>query len=214
MAGPFVEQFRNAVEPLFGRRFTEEDGISETDIDAVQERNRYELPEALRDFYTVLGAFEPVTSVHNRFYHPGNFERRDGKLVFCEENQVVVYWGYDADQDWATDPPVYQGVNGKTVKWYVENDRCSKFLLETIYWQALNGGLPETSFGTGSESLFEAAIAWPLVVREEDAEIFSLGSAVFSLIRQDTEVDVQAAGLHRSDLENVAQLLGVRLHGV
>src|SRR5215213_2524544 len=111
MAGPFIDRFRGIVEPLFGRRFAEGDGIPEAELDAVPGRCGYELPEALRDFYAVLGHFDPVLGPHHRFYPPGGLTRMDGKLVFCEENQVVVYWGYDEDLGWRTDPPVYQGVN-------------------------------------------------------------------------------------------------------
>ena len=59
--------------------------------------------------YAVLGQFEPVLAAHNRFYPPSGFSRTDDRLVFCEENQVVVYWAYDEDQGWQTDPPIYQG---------------------------------------------------------------------------------------------------------
>jgi hypothetical protein len=92
------------------------------------------LPEALRDFYAVVGRFEPVLSPHNRLYPPGRLARMDGKLVLCEENQVVVFWGYDEDQGWRTDPPVYQGVNNEPVEWYVEAERVSYFLAGMIYW--------------------------------------------------------------------------------
>jgi hypothetical protein len=46
MAGPFVARYRAIVEPLFGRQFTEADGISEAELDAIPGRSGYELPEA------------------------------------------------------------------------------------------------------------------------------------------------------------------------
>jgi hypothetical protein len=194
MAGPFVERFRAIVEPLFGRPFTAADGIPETELDAIAGRCGYELPETLHDFYAVVGRFEPVLSPHNRFYPPGDLTRMDGRLVFCEENQVVVYWGYDEDQGWRTDPPVYQGVNNDEIEWYVEADRASYFLAGMIFWQALYGGLPHLRFGDAPESVRQAAAAWPLVWQDESTRVYSRGPVVFSLTGQDGSVEVQRPG--------------------
>jgi hypothetical protein len=209
MAGPFVELFRGIVEPLFGRPFTAADGIPEADLDAVPGRCGYELPEVLQDFYAVVGRFEPVLSPHNRFYPPGGLSRMDGKLVFCEENQAVVYWGYDEDQGWRTDPPVYQGVNNDEVEWYVEADRMSLFLAGMIYWQALYGGLPESSSGKAPGSIREAAAGWPLVWQDEDTQLFSRGSVVFSLTGREGNVEVSAAGPSEAELAELWRALGL-----
>ena len=136
-----MERFRSIVEPLFGRGFTHADGMTEAELDAIPSRCGYELPEVIQDFYAVVGRFEPVMESHNRFYSPARLSLMDGKRVFCEENQLVVYWGYDEEQGWRTDPPIFQGVNNEQVEWYAEADRCSDFLVGMIYWQALFGGL-------------------------------------------------------------------------
>jgi hypothetical protein len=210
MAGPFVERFRCIVEPLFGQSFTAADGIPEADLDAVLDRCGYELPEVLQDFYAVVGRFEPVLSPYNRFYPPGGFSRTDGKLVFCEENQVVVLWGYDEDQGWRTDPPVYLGVNNDELEWYVEADRASYFLAGMIYWQALHGGLPEVEFRSGvSEPVRQAATAWPVVWQDEDTQLFSRGSVVFSLTGRGSGIEVQAAGLSVGELAELWRALGL-----
>ena len=209
MAGPFVARFRAVVEPLFGRPFTEADGISDADLDTAQERCGYELPEALRDFYTVVGNFDPVLTAHNRFYSAGGLYRLDGKLVFCEENQVVVYWGYEEDQGWRADPPVYQGVNNDEVEWYVEAGRCSDFLAGMIYWQALNGGLPHLRFAGAPESVRQAAPAWPLVWQDKDSQVFSRGSLVFCLTRREQGAEVQAAALVEGQLDELWRVLGL-----
>src|ERR1043165_5150414 len=142
MARPFVDRFRTVIEPLFDRRFTESNGIPEAELDTIPARSGYELPVALHDFYLVLGNFHPILDSHHRFYRPDNLTRMDGKLVFCEENQVVLYWAVEEDQGWRTDPPVFQGINNDTVEWYVQESRASDFLVSMIYWQALDGGLP------------------------------------------------------------------------
>lgn len=209
MAGPFVERFRSIVEPLFGRSFTAADCIPEADLDAIPGRCGYQLPEALRDFYAVVGRFEAVMESHNRFYSPGRLSRMDGKRVFCEENQVVVYWGYDADQGWRTDPSVYQGVNNQEVEWYAEADHLSDFLAGMIYWQALFGGLPHFRFGNAPEVVREAVPAWPLVVQDGDSELFSRGALVFCLTRKDGGMQIQASGLSESELAELWQVLGL-----
>jgi hypothetical protein len=209
MAGPFVERFRSIVEPLFGRPFTAADGIPEADLDAIAGRCGYELPEALKDFYTVVGRFEPVMGSHNRFYSPGRLSRMAGKRVFCEENQVVVYWGYDADQGWRTDPPAYQGVNNEEVEWHPEADRCSDFLAGMIYWQSLFGGLPHFRFGNAPDKVRSAAEAWPLVLQDGDSQLFSSGGLVFCLTRKDSGVEVQGSALSDAELEQLWQSLGL-----
>jgi len=211
MPGPFVDRFRAIVEPLFARIFFPEDGIPETELDDVLSRTGYEMPEALLDFYTLVGRFEPIMDPHNRFYSPGNLSRIDGKRVFCEENQVVVYWGYDEDQGWRADPPVYQGVNNDEIEWHIEKDRCSDFLTGMIYWQALFGGLPHFRYGKASESVYEAAGTWPLVHKDEDSRLFSQGSLVFSLTGRGKGVEVQAAALVEDDLDALWQNLGLGL---
>lgn len=210
MAGPFVGHFRTVVESLFGDRFTDGDGIPEAELDARLGRVGYEVPEALQDFYAVVGCFDPVLQAYNRFYPLDRFELRGGWLVFCEENQVVAYWGYDQDQGWRTDPPVYQGINGDAIEWYVEPGTCSEFLMSMIYWQALNGALPHVRFGDASEAVCASAQAWPLVYRDDDSEWYSCGGLVFSLTRQDGEIEVQAASGSESELDELWQALGLK----
>jgi hypothetical protein len=209
MAGPFQARFRAVVEPLFGRPFAAQDGYSEEEIDSAQSRAGYALPEALQDFYAVAGRFDPVLHSHNRFYSPSTFSRMDDKRVFCEENQVVVYWGYDQDQGWRTDPPVYQGPNNDEIDWHVEADRCSDFLVGMIYWQALWGGLPHFRSGNADESVREAAATWPQVWKDDDSQLFSRGSLVFSITRKDRGVEVQASALLENDLEDLWHALGL-----
>lgn len=210
MAGPFVKRFRDIAEALFGRLFTPDDGIPEADLDAVPRLTGYELPEVLQDFYAVVGRFDPVLSPHNRFYSPGALRRMDGKLVFCEENQVVVYWGYDDDQGWRTDPTVLQGLNNDEVEWYVEADRMSYFLTGIMYWQALYGGLPHSRSGEVPRSVREAAADWPLVWQvQEGTQMFSRGSVVFSLNGEGDHVEILAAALQEAELEDLWQALGL-----
>ena len=207
MARPFRGRFRAIAEPLFGRPLKAEDGYSKAELDSVSARCGYRLPEALLDFYLVVGRFEQVIEAHNRFYAPDGLIRMDGRLVFCEENQAVVYWGYEEEDGGQTDPPVLQGVDDEPIEWHPEADCCSDFLAGMIYWQALFGGLP--NFQTETMPLLVRAAArgaWPLVWEDEDTQVFSRGSVVFALTDADDQVDVQASALHETELD---ELLGV-----
>jgi hypothetical protein len=210
MTGPFVGRFRSIVEPLFGRPFTAEDGYSGEELDNAQSRAGYDLPKALRDFYAVLGRFDPVMEAHNRIYSPGNLSRKDGKLVFCEENQVVVYWGFNQDEGWCADPSVYQGVNNDEIEWHEESSRISEFLVGMIYWQALWGGLPHFHSRNAPESVRELVGHWPSVFKDEDSQLFSRESLVFGLTRKERGVEVQAAALVENDLAELWLALGLK----
>lgn len=167
------------------------------------------MPEALQDFYAIVGRFDAVMESHNRFYPPDNFTRIDDKLIFCEENQVVVYWGYNREHGWRTDPAVYQGINGDEIDWRLEASQLSDFLVGMTYWQALWGGLPHFRLGAATESVRELAAPWPMVYMDEDSQLFSRGALVFAITLRDEGVEVQASGLAESDLEDLWRALGM-----
>lgn len=71
-------------------------------------------------------------SAHNRILQPDQLRVIDDKVVFAEENQNVVVWGYDvgSTQD---DPEVWQGQPlGGDHEWYREDVTSSRFLIEMI----------------------------------------------------------------------------------
>jgi hypothetical protein len=200
MVDDFGARCRAIVEPLFGHTLTPADGLRVPEGLVV--------PDVLREFYRTVGGFPPVMTAHNRFYAPTGLDRVADKVVFCEENQVVVRWGFDHALRSAADPPVYQRADGRP--WHMEADRCSDFLAGMIYRQALNGGLPlvEFEYGVGEE-VRRAAEGWPLVWYDADSRVFSRGPAVFSLTRTSRGTEVQAAGPSETVLDEVWSSLGL-----
>jgi hypothetical protein len=64
---------------------------------AVGERRlNIRLPNAFRVFYHIVGQFDRLNQAHNHLYRPDEWFLDAGKLVFMEENQVVVYWQIEA----------------------------------------------------------------------------------------------------------------------
>ena len=105
---------------------------------------------------------------------------------------------------------VYQGINNDEIEWYPEPGRCSDFLVRMIYWQALNGGLPEVEFRhRASQAVRQAAAEWPLVYQNGGFQLFSRGSVAFSLSSRDADVEIQAAASSKGALRELWVSLGL-----
>src|SRR5262245_18525524 len=125
----FNQQYRSIFETV-GYQLTAEDGTPASDIHSAEQRLGNAVPDALRSYYLVAGAERNFNIVHNHLLPPADWSIDQGKLIFMEENQVVVVWGVKATGEPGANPPVYQGVNAndELIYWYKEQDRCSVFL--------------------------------------------------------------------------------------
>ena len=95
------------------------------------------LPASLAAYYRVAGR-HPVNQLHNHLFPPDQVELRGGKLVFAEENQGSVIWGFDEIAG-TEDPEVWQGQPtagdyDDSVDWYSEDLPVSQFLVEMWKW--------------------------------------------------------------------------------
>jgi hypothetical protein len=102
-------KYRDAIETL-AKPVTAEDGVPAGEIVAGENRLDIRLPSALREYYLIAGQLERLNCAHNRLYSPRDWFVDAGKLVFIEENQLVVFWGIPIGKDSDDDPPVLQGV--------------------------------------------------------------------------------------------------------
>ena len=130
-ANDFKQLFRDAVEPLVGRKLSRDDGCGAGEIDVCEKRLKHRLPTALRAYYAVAGKL-PLNVEHNRLYPPTRLKVVSGKLVFMEENQNVVFWGVDFDG--SADPKVFQANNEKTIEWYEFEPKFSEFMVKMLRW--------------------------------------------------------------------------------
>jgi hypothetical protein len=159
----------HSIRELFLRigELSPEHGIADPELDAAETRLGLKIPAPLRQYYALAGNHK-LGQAFNRFYAPDQIERRDGKAIFCEENQCVVYWGFTVDEADLDDPPVWQ-LNPDENEWYFECKRLSNFLLLSLYWQAVCDGL--TASASGEISLEDFAWLESSFQRVEGQEV-------------------------------------------
>jgi hypothetical protein len=116
--------------------------IAADEISAAESRLGLVLPEALKDYYTVAGKHDGMMDAHSRFLSPGDLRVVAGHVVFCQENQHVMEWGFRLDEADRSNPTVYsQLTNGPDAgAWAVESAKLSAFLLGFGSWQAVLSG--------------------------------------------------------------------------
>jgi hypothetical protein len=131
----YADLFAELGSPLASR-----DGCADSRIAAAEKRLGIRAPRSLRDYYLVAGRERRFNQIHNRLLPPDEWFVDQGRLVFMEENQVVVYWGVEATSSPADDPPVFQGIRAKTIEWHREHDTCSEFLMVMLHWHGTMGG--------------------------------------------------------------------------
>ena len=119
----FEEYYRHALKEL---------GFSLGLADALDDDIPAGIPDALRAWYRVAGRSR-LNSAHNRILGPGELGHEGGKVVFAEENQEVVIWGFGVSEN-VDDPEVWQGQRDISAgcEWYSEELALSRFLVEMI----------------------------------------------------------------------------------
>lgn len=129
----FEAFYRNSLEAL---------GLPLERDDALDVPSQLELPTALRAWYSVAGA-SWLNAAHNRVLAPEHLRHSGGKVVFAEENQDVLVWGFDVGSATA-DPEVWQRPAGPDDhQWFSEELTLSRFLVEMIrHTVAPDGGSP------------------------------------------------------------------------
>jgi cell wall assembly regulator SMI1 len=132
----YRDQFIALVRLHVARDPRRADGCSEAAIAKAERRLGARLPEALRTYYLVAGRLDELNSAHNLLYGLGQLEIQDRRVIFMEENQAVVHWGFAVKSLADADPIVYQRANVSGAKWYSERARFSVFISKMFAWQA------------------------------------------------------------------------------
>jgi hypothetical protein len=137
----YQDLYRHAFGAL-GYPLGARDGISSAKVAAAEKKLGARLPAALRDYCLMAGRERVLNHAFNRLCMPSDWEVHSGKLVFMVENQCVVVWGVAASSRPANDPAVFQGpvVDGEVSGWFLEDRKCSAFLVFMLHLQAAYGG--------------------------------------------------------------------------
>src|SRR5215510_8890658 len=93
----FSAQYRSIFETV-GYQLAPEDGTPESDIRSAEQRLGTVAPDALRAYYLVAGRERHFNTIYNRLRPPAEWCIDQSKLIFMEENQVVVVWGVRAQR--------------------------------------------------------------------------------------------------------------------
>ena len=158
-------------------------------------------PATWRAFMQQVGDEPELLSAFQRFRAPADLEVIEGLVIFAEENQRVVLWGWRIEDAGLDDPPVFQlvstseGPDGP----FPEDAVLSAFMTATLVMQATYGdglmpfmGYVERGMGTSSTllgaGLVEVAVAGALtafigedvaatIIKDEHGETVMVGCA-------------------------------------
>jgi hypothetical protein len=132
---PIRRKYTKALETLIGRKLTVADGLKGSQVVSAERRLNLKLPLALREYYEVAGKLS-INTDHNKLYSPPDLLVREGKLLFMEENQAVVFWGMDLKELGQLDPEVFQAANVDELVWYSEERKFSDWIIKVLEWQS------------------------------------------------------------------------------
>jgi hypothetical protein len=92
------------------------------------------IPASLAYYYQRAGRCAVLNALHHRLHAPAELVVENDYLLFMDENQSVVSWGFrraDCDQD---DPTVWQRNNTPPHAWYSEDKPFTRFLASMFDW--------------------------------------------------------------------------------
>ena len=175
-----MKTIQQKAEALLNRPLKKSDGMSESEIKAVEEKLNISLPEILKEFYQCVGNLEMFMDAYEYFIEPYIF---DNKLVFLEENQGVCIWGIALNELTDNNAQVYMctDTEKKNTEWYEENVTLLQFIQISIYYQLAQGGyenggaIYESNFGSRKEFLYnipKITEGWEKVVDHNGLAIY------------------------------------------
>ncbi len=128
----FEETIRRLSAQVLGHDLSDGDGLAESVIGAEESRLGLRFPEALRTFLLLAGNCEQLCRTDNPFRRVSDYELDADFLVFLDENQFVVSWGYKLSELERANPIVWQRNNTEPRAWYSEEKDLLEFL-EAMY---------------------------------------------------------------------------------
>lgn len=139
MSSKYQQYFKKELAVIIGRKITIKDGFSKKQLDKLLYEADINIPTSLYQYYQTCGKLE-INKEHHNLYNPNELEFIDNYLVFMEENQRVVIWGFNKEDLNKEDPMVYQSQENEKTEWYPEEMEFSKFIIDA--WKFIRGKSP------------------------------------------------------------------------
>lgn len=165
------------------------DGWDEATVEATEARLGFRLPTPLRSFYLAYGRRRDMTQRTDHFLDPDELLVQADTLIFCVENQAVVYWGVQRQAVEEDDPPVVVTDSGPS-GWDVESEldwtpyytHLSGFLDDLLY---LHAGVYTAMTDWDVPPLPEHHIAW----LEENWSKATVGPLLYGMDVPESAID-------------------------
>ncbi|MEV0521847.1 SMI1/KNR4 family protein [Streptomyces sp. NPDC050439] len=198
-----------------GASLGSEDGWTEADVEAAEQRLSVRLPMALSEAYLLFGRRRDLTSNHDVLLSPAELYVDDATeaLVFRHENQGAASWGILLDSLPDDDPAVLMRLDladKNAERWEVWLERLSLCFVEIILSESLQGDEELCDFLDPDGDSFElletnfVRLPFPAYPVGEETRWF-LGHDV--LVRDDDGAAVLARGRTAEDLDRVRDLI-------
>lgn len=134
-----------------------DDGWSESEILAAEERLGFRIPAPLREFYGLLGRRDDLLRIQDPVLGPHDlYLDEEDILVVRHENQGSVLWGFPCGA--GPDPEVMwkDRHSGSAARWRDYREPLSAFLLESVLEEAIFSGSVSTAYCSMDAIEFEA----------------------------------------------------------
>jgi hypothetical protein len=134
MAAPHSLSVDEIAPRYLGRGFTAEDGLPAATVDEAQRRLGVRMPASLACYYQRAGRCTELNALHHRLHAPSELVVEGGYLLFMDENQSVVSWGFRTADCHEDDPTVWQRNNTPPHAWFSEEKPFTRFLASVFDW--------------------------------------------------------------------------------
>jgi hypothetical protein len=140
VAESYFETFRRLVPRYLERPWEPADGIPSAVLDDLLAGHEFAVPLALREFYRAVGGCDELMEAENFFWDPDELEIDGDFLLFLDEENEAVNWGFQASALDEVDPIVWRRVNGETAEWSTEEAHFTLFVDDMFDWVFDDGG--------------------------------------------------------------------------
>jgi hypothetical protein len=103
-----MEDYLSIIRRLYGLSADIRHGYTERELSLAEQKLHCEFPVTLRQYYVQLGRNDAINTAYNRLLAPSEVYYTESKhLVFYEENQAVVVWGFPYQSPGAPNPGIW-----------------------------------------------------------------------------------------------------------